>query len=92
MAEQPDRAVVVGAGMGGLLAARVLSDYFAEVVVVDRDALPSSKQQRRGVPQGRHVHVLLARGRAVLEQHFPGFTEEVVGRGGLSGDHNNVGG
>src|SRR5664279_453254 len=86
MAEQPDRAVVVGAGMGGLLAARVLSDCFAEVVVVDRDALPSSKQQRRGVPQGRHVHVLLARGGAVLEQHFPGFTEEVVGRGGLSGD------
>jgi hypothetical protein len=48
MAEQPDRAVVVGAGMGGLLAVRVLSDCFAEVVVVDRDALPSSKQQRRG--------------------------------------------
>lgn len=86
MVGRRDRAVVVGAGMGGLLAARVLSDHFSEVVVVDRDRLPSSKQHRRGVPQGRHVHALLARGREVLEQQFPGFTDEVIRRGGLTGD------
>jgi 2-polyprenyl-6-methoxyphenol hydroxylase-like FAD-dependent oxidoreductase len=72
--------------MGGLLAARVLADHFSEVVIVDRDTLPSTKEQRRGVPQGRHVHALLARGREVLEQHFPGFTDEVIRRGGLTGD------
>ncbi|MDP9436983.1 MAG: FAD-binding protein [Actinomycetota bacterium] len=72
--------------MSGLLAARVLADQFAEVVVVERDLLPEAKQQRRGVPQGRHVHALLARGREVLEAHFPGFTDEVVAAGGLTGD------
>ena len=30
-----ERAVVVGSGMGGLFAARVLSDHFDEVVVLD---------------------------------------------------------
>jgi 2-polyprenyl-6-methoxyphenol hydroxylase-like FAD-dependent oxidoreductase len=35
-----ERAVVLGASMGGLLAARVLSDFFRTVTVVDRDALP----------------------------------------------------
>lgn len=80
------RAVVVGASMGGLLAARVLADRFDEVVVVERDTLPATQQPRRGVPQGRHTHLLLGRGREVLEQHFPGFTSEVVDRGALVGD------
>jgi 2-polyprenyl-6-methoxyphenol hydroxylase-like FAD-dependent oxidoreductase len=80
------RALVVGASMGGLLAARVLADRFDEVVVVERDTLPETKQARRGVPQGRHTHLLLGRGREVLEQHFPGFTREVVERGALVGD------
>jgi 2-polyprenyl-6-methoxyphenol hydroxylase-like FAD-dependent oxidoreductase len=84
------RAVVVGASMGGLLAARVLADHFAQVVVVDRDPLPASPGQRRGVPQGRHAHVLLARGGEVLEQLFPGLAGEVVARGGRSGDLTRV--
>jgi flavin-dependent dehydrogenase len=35
--DQKDRAVVLGAGMAGLLAARVLADHYPEVVLVDRD-------------------------------------------------------
>jgi phytoene dehydrogenase-like protein len=34
-----DRVLVLGGGMGGLLAARVLSDHATEVVLVDRDSL-----------------------------------------------------
>ena len=86
MAPSPQRAVVVGAGMAGLLTARVLREHFPEVLVVDRDPLPASASQRRGVPQGRHAHVLLARGREVLEQLLPRLTEEVVARGGVTGD------
>lgn len=79
-------AVVIGASMGGLLAARVLADAFERVTVVDRDALPSVGEQRTGVPQGRHAHGLLARGREVIEELFPGMTAELVARGAISGD------
>jgi phytoene dehydrogenase-like protein len=44
-------AVVVGASIGGLLTARVLSDRYARVVVLDRDVLPERAAARRGVPQ-----------------------------------------
>lgn len=81
-----DRAVVLGGGMGGLLAARVLSDAYAEVVVVERDELPDGGVHRRGVPQGRHIHGLLARGQQALEELFPGLTVELVGRGVPVGD------
>ncbi len=86
MAPTPQRAVVVGASMAGLLAARVLSDHFPQVVVVDRDPLPADPAHRRGVPQGRHAHVLLARGGEVLEQLFPNLTAQAVARGALTGD------
>ena len=46
--------------MGGLLAARVLSAHFDKVTVFDRDSLPPGVENRRGVPQGRHGHAILA--------------------------------
>ncbi|MGH3101916.1 MAG: FAD-dependent oxidoreductase, partial [Thermoleophilia bacterium] len=81
-----DRAVVLGASMAGLLAARVLADAYKRVTVVDRDVLPAPGVQRRGVPQGRHAHGLLARGREALEELFPSVTDELVARGALYGD------
>jgi len=72
---------VIGAGMGGLLAARALSEHYARVVLVDRDRLPEALSGRRGVPQGRQLHVLLARGREVLEELFPGLTAELAEAG-----------
>ena len=81
MSEHTDHAVVVGASMGGLLAARVLSETYAAVTVVERDHLPDDAAPRRGVPQGRHAHGLLARGREALEELFPGLTAELVGLG-----------
>ena len=79
-------AVVIGASMGGLLAARALSDFYAVVTVLERDNFPLSDVPRKGVPQGRHAHGLLARGRAVIERFFPGWTDEVVAAGGVRGD------
>ena len=55
-------AVVVGGSMAGLLAARVLAAHFDRVTIVERDALPATPTFRKGVPQARHVHVLLGRG------------------------------
>jgi 2-polyprenyl-6-methoxyphenol hydroxylase-like FAD-dependent oxidoreductase len=81
MAGLGERAVVLGASMGGLLAARVLADFFETVTVVERDVLPDDPAVRRGVPQGRHVHVLLARGAQILDELFPGFLNELVADG-----------
>ncbi|OLL28425.1 monooxygenase [Burkholderia sp. SRS-W-2-2016] len=82
-----EHAIVIGASMSGLLAARVLSDFYTAVTVLERDAFPDADAPRKGVPQGRHTHGLLARGSAVLEELFPGYNSEVVAQsGGLIGD------
>ena len=81
-----DRAVVLGGSLGGLFAARVLSEMFAEVLVVDRDELTDVEGYRRSVPHGRHAHGLIARGQHVLEDHFPGLAEELRIAGVVPGD------
>jgi 2-polyprenyl-6-methoxyphenol hydroxylase-like FAD-dependent oxidoreductase len=75
------RAIVVGAGLGGLSAAGVLSDYFDEVMILDRDELPDNAIPRPGVPQGKHPHGLLAGGLKALENLFPGFGNELMRAG-----------
>ena len=75
------RAVVIGGSIAGLCAARVLADYFDAVTVVDRDSYPAGTLERAGVPQSRHVHALLARGRRELERLFPGFDRRMLAAG-----------
>ena len=76
-----DRAVVLGGGVAGLLAARVLADFFDRVTILERDGEPGLAT-RRGVPQGPHPHVLLEAGRATIEDLFPGVTDELRAAGG----------
>ena len=81
MREIGDHAVVLGASMGGLLAARVLADAYRQVTIVERDPLPESGVDRKGVPQGRHAHGLLLRGAQFLDELFPGLLGELVADG-----------
>jgi 2-polyprenyl-6-methoxyphenol hydroxylase-like FAD-dependent oxidoreductase len=76
-----DHAIVLGASMCGLLAARVLADFYDDVTVVERDVLGDDPVNRRGVPQGRHAHALLGRGSHTLAELFPGLLEELVADG-----------
>jgi 2-polyprenyl-6-methoxyphenol hydroxylase-like FAD-dependent oxidoreductase len=78
-----DRAVVVGAGMGGLAAAAALSRHFRQVLVLERDALAPDTLQRPGVPQGRHVHGLLAGGLQALERLLTGLQGELLAAGAV---------
>jgi 2-polyprenyl-6-methoxyphenol hydroxylase-like FAD-dependent oxidoreductase len=71
-------ALVLGGSLAGLLAARVLSEHFERVTVVERDTFPPTASARRGVPQANHVHALMPRGRIILEQLFPGLQEEMM--------------
>lgn len=78
---QGRHAVVLGGSMSGLLAARVLADHFDRVTIVERDRFPESPAPRKGVPQARHVHVLLSRGRQIMERYFPGLMDELTEAG-----------
>src|SRR5437868_1641065 len=89
MSKQYNHAIVIGASMGGLLAARALSNHFRTVTVLERDGFPADDAPRKGVPQGRHAHGLLSRGRDVIEGFFPGWTDQVIAAGGLFGDISN---
>ncbi|MBX3001544.1 MAG: hypothetical protein KF893_23685 [Caldilineaceae bacterium] len=79
-------AIVIGASMGGLLAARALADHFEQVTLLERDAFPAPGEQRKGVPQGRHAHAVLAQGLQIMEGYFPGLIEQLVSLGADYGD------
>lgn len=81
-----DRAVVLGGGIAGLVSARVLATSYREVCLVERDHLAGAPGGRRGTPQARHLHGLLARGQSVLEEMLPGLTSELVAEGAAIGD------
>lgn len=88
MAQRRTHAVVLGASMAGLGAARALSNHFGRVTVVERDVLPTRAAiaSRKGVPQGNHGHGLLAPGYRILDAYFPGLMDELVAEGALRGD------
>ena len=79
-------AVVIGAGIAGLLAASALSEAFPSVTVYDRDTLPDGPHARKGVPQSWQAHGLHARGAAALDDLLPGFRDEMLAAGGVPGD------
>ncbi|MDZ7962414.1 MAG: FAD-dependent monooxygenase [Aulosira sp. DedQUE10] len=77
---KPDErhALVIGGSIAGLLAAQVLSKYFNRVTIIERDRLSAQPEQRPGVPQAHHFHILLKRGLDVMEQLFPGIQTELA--------------
>lgn len=81
MTETAKHAIVIGASLGGLCAARVLSDVYDRVTVYERDHLPGVPAHRPAVPQGRHVHLLMARGAQEFEALFPGLLADMVAAG-----------
>ncbi|MFN8445266.1 MAG: hypothetical protein U0175_31045 [Caldilineaceae bacterium] len=77
------RAIVIGGSMTGLFAARILSDFFEEVTILERDLLPTAPVARRGIPQAKHAHVLLTRGQQILDQLFPGIEDTLRAKGAV---------
>lgn len=90
MSRLGSRAVVLGAGMAGLLTARALSDSYESVTVLERDRLPDRPIHRKGVPQGRHLHQFLTRGTQVLGELFPGILDELVAAGAVINDPSRI--
>lgn len=76
-------ALVIGGSIAGLLASQVLTKYFNQVTIIERDHLSAQPEQRPGVPQAHHLHILLKRGLDIMEQLFPGIQTELVASGAV---------
>ncbi|MEZ4452450.1 MAG: hypothetical protein R3B09_23505, partial [Nannocystaceae bacterium] len=75
------RAVVVGGSIAGMLAARILSEYFSHVVLIERDYLHDKPVGRKGVPHARQGHVLLQAGASIIGELFPEIGADMDGAG-----------
>lgn len=81
-----DHVVVIGASVGGLVAAAAVAPFYERVTLLDRDELPAGAANRRAVPQGRHAHGCQPGGLAALEKLLPGILGELAEKGGRVGD------
>jgi len=75
------KAIVIGGSIAGLLAARVLSDYFKEVILIEKDNYVVGDKVRNGAPQANHVHILLVKGKEIILDFFPELEKDLVKRG-----------
>lgn len=75
------KAAVIGGGFAGLVTARVLADFFDEVLILEQDELDEDTGIHPHVPQGKHAHGMLARGGQILERLFPGLRAELKAAG-----------
>lgn len=76
-----ERAIIIGGGIAGLLAAKVLSEFYEEVVIVDRDAFPQQPENRPGTPQAFQPHRLTPRSRLILNRLFPDLIDDLIKNG-----------
>lgn len=82
-----ERAIVIGGGITGMLAAKVLSSFYLEVLIIEKDELPDSPENRLGTPQAFHPHRMLPLGKQIVERLFPGYTKELLELGGYNTRH-----
>ncbi len=79
--------MVVGGSIAGIAAAKVLSETFERVIVLEKDDPHRRREGRPGAAQGWHLHHLLTAGRIELERIFPGIIDDMVARGRVRGRH-----
>ncbi len=77
------RAIVIGGSIAGLMSAKLLSNRYKSVVVIDKDTLDVFPENRKMVPQSHHVHIVLKAGEEGLNQIFPGFSEDMLALGSV---------
>ena len=84
---QPFRHIVVlGGSIAGLCAAAGLARACQRLTIIERDREPAPGALRKSTPQAGHIHALLRRGQASLDELLPGLFEEVSRRGGQTLD------
>lgn len=81
-----EQVLILGGSIAGLLAARILSEHFKQVLILERDRLPDTPSPRKGTPQARHGHAVLAKAVLIFEQLFPGFSQDLETQGAIKVD------
>ena len=76
-----DHAVVIGGSIAGLISARVLSERFQKVTLIESSTLAHNGEPRKKCPQGRHIHALLIRGERELTRLFPNLVDDILAAG-----------
>ncbi|PGE97660.1 glutamate synthase [Bacillus pseudomycoides] len=77
------KAIVIGGSIAGKLAAKALSDYFQEVIILEAGEEWNEKRPRKRVPQSHHPHVLLKGGEVAIEKLFPAIMNQLKEDGGI---------
>ncbi|WP_051620480.1 FAD-dependent oxidoreductase [Paenibacillus sp. UNC451MF] len=77
-------AVIIGGSIAGLLTARVVSDYYEEVLIIDKDQFPEQPEDRNGTPQAFHPHRFTQRGKMITARLFPGYEDDLLAQGSPS--------
>lgn len=83
---QNNIAVVIGGSMAGLLTARVLSNHFRQVILLERDKIAEQPAARKGQPQARHLHALLTKGLDTIQRYFPTLVDDLKESGAIMTD------
>jgi flavin-dependent dehydrogenase len=89
--QRESHAIIIGGSLAGLLASRVLAKHLKRVSIVEQDFLPEKPAPGPGIPQSRHPHIFLNRGKIILEEFFPGLENELVAAGDPSLDPRSIG-
>jgi 2-polyprenyl-6-methoxyphenol hydroxylase-like FAD-dependent oxidoreductase len=71
------QAVIIGGSIAGMCAARVISDFYEKVIILERDPILENTSIRPGVPQSRHLHAILLRGLQIMQELFPQLEAEL---------------
>jgi len=79
-------AVVIGGSIAGIAAAKVLTETFRKVIVIEKDPIHHRMEGRPGAAQGWHLHHLLIAGQRQLETIFPGVIDDMVRAGAFKVD------
>lgn len=83
---QRGQVIVLGASIGGLMAARALSNHFERVTIIEKDKVELQPFTRKGQPQTRHLHGLLPGGLNAMSQFFPDLKDALDANGALLAD------
>ncbi|MFF1614853.1 NAD(P)/FAD-dependent oxidoreductase [Amycolatopsis sp. NPDC058278] len=76
-----ERAVVLGGGLAGMLAAAALARHCTTVTIVERDRYPDGPAVRQGTPQAHHAHLLMEAGARAIDDLVPGALDALYSAG-----------
>lgn len=86
MIQKKQHAIVLGGSIGGLMTARVLSDYYKKVTIIEKDKVIFAPETRKGQPHAKHLHSLQYVALNAILKYFPNLKKQLINQGGIEID------